>query len=98
MRSKTSLPLKPWEQYMDKSQDPAHQIPRLALNCREAAEALGISERTLWQHAREGRIPHVRFGVRRVFPIRVLEEWLWGAAKTEAFAEDSGDMGDCNRG
>lgn len=52
--------------------------PRLALRPREAARALGISERTLWsltQDARTG-IPHMRVGRCVVYPVDGLQKWL----------------------
>ncbi len=95
MNRKTSSALNRRYRYRDEPlNQPAGQAPRLALSCREAAEALGISERTLWQHVKDGRIPHVRFGSRRVFPLRVLEEWLLQEARTETFADCSPDQND----
>ena len=47
---------------------------RLALTVAEAAEALGISERTLRDHLHD--IPHVYFGRRIVVPVRDLRDWL----------------------
>ncbi len=49
----------------------------LALRPREAAKALGIGQRKLWEltHPR-GPIPCVRVGVCVVYPVRLLEAWL----------------------
>ena len=38
----------------------ANNVPRLLLKSREAAEALGISERTLWELTARGEIPVIR--------------------------------------
>jgi excisionase family DNA binding protein len=61
---------------MDRNSD----IARLGLRPREAAVALGISERTLWRLTKEGHIPCVRLGTgkhrRVVFPTDMLAEWL----------------------
>lgn len=58
----------------------------LALRPREAAKALGISTRTLWQMTRDGRIPHVRIGgtTRRtvLYPLDELRAWLARGATT----------------
>lgn len=52
------------------------RIPRLALNARQAARALAVSERTLWALTRDGTIPAVRLGGRVVYPLTLLEQWL----------------------
>ena len=54
---------------------------RLALRPKEAAVALGISERTLRQLA--PTLPHLRLGGCLLFPVRVLERWLEEQAKAE---------------
>ncbi|MGD9721418.1 MAG: helix-turn-helix domain-containing protein [Pirellulales bacterium] len=52
----------------------------LALRPREAAKALGISPRLLWQLTHDGEIPCVRIGTgtRRtvLYPIATLAAWL----------------------
>ncbi len=54
---------------------------RLALRPKEAAEALGISERKL----REGlpQLPHVRVGGAVLLPVEGLQAWLREKAKAE---------------
>ena len=56
-----------------------HEFP-LALRPREAAKALGISPRLLWQLTHDGEIPCVRIGTgtRRtvLYPIATLAAWL----------------------
>ena len=56
--------------------DPA--LPVLALRPKDAARALGIGQRKLWQITadRTSGIPHVRFGKAVLYPVRELEEWL----------------------
>ncbi len=60
-------------------------VPRLALRDHEAAEALGISRRTLWEWTRPQRedpIPFVQMPGkngkpgRRLYPVRELADWL----------------------
>lgn len=51
-------------------------VPRLALRPKDAAKALGIGERKLWEMTNSGAIPHVRFGKAVVYPVAVLERWL----------------------
>ena len=52
------------------------QTPRLALRPKEAALALGISERLLWSKTNAGDIPHCRVGRTILYPIDLLREWL----------------------
>ena len=54
--------------------------PPLALRPRDAARALGVSPRTLWQWTRDGLVPCVRVGTGRrqtvLYPIPTLTAWL----------------------
>ena len=69
----------------------------LALRLKAAAKLLGVSERLLWQLAKDNRVPHVRVGAagRRgvlLFPVAELRTWLsQQAAKQAAKPEGSGD-------
>lgn len=67
-------------------------VPPLALRPREAAKALSISPRLLWQLTKDGAIPCVRLGTGKrqsvLYPVPVLQSWL--ARKTEA-AEGGGE-------
>ena len=53
-------------------------VTRLALRPRDAAKALGIGERKLWEITADqtSGIPHVRFGKAIVYPTRELADWL----------------------
>lgn len=53
----------------------------LALRPRDAAKALGIGQRKLWElsHPR-GPIPCVRVGVCVLYPVAQLQAWLAGEA------------------
>lgn len=48
----------------------------LTLRPREAARALGISERKLWGLTKDGKIPFVRFGKAVRYPRHLLLRWL----------------------
>lgn len=52
----------------------------LALRPREAAKALGISPRLLWQLTKDGKVPCVRVGGSKrqtvLYPIAQLQTWL----------------------
>jgi excisionase family DNA binding protein len=54
--------------------------PPLALRPREAAKALGISARLLWQLTHDGQIPCVRVGSGKrktvLYPLADLQAWL----------------------
>ena len=62
----------------------------LALAPRDAARALGVSERTLWTYTRLHGVPHVRLGRRILYPVRELADWLASRAKTETVPADAG--------
>jgi hypothetical protein len=59
---------------------------RLALRPREAAAALGISERTLRQLS--PTLPHLRLGGCLLFPVPALQRWLEEQAKAQASRAD----------
>jgi len=49
----------------------------LALRPREAAKALGISERMLWSlTAPRGTVPAIRIGTCVLYPVAGLQAWL----------------------
>lgn len=53
----------------------------LALRPREAAMALGIGQRKLWELSQpRGPIPCVRLGTCVVYPVPLLQAWLAGEA------------------
>ncbi len=51
-------------------------IPAMALRPREAAKALGISPRKLWQLTHDGHIPSVKVGRTVLYPTAELRAWL----------------------
>jgi excisionase family DNA binding protein len=61
--------------------------PCLAMRPREAAAALGVSERTLWTWTNEGTIPHVRRGKTIMYPVSALTRWLDEQATAKATVE-----------
>ena len=56
-------------------------IPCLALRPKEAARALGIGERKLWELTNRNEIPHVRLGTAILYPVDLLRDWLSERAK-----------------
>jgi len=57
--------------------------PVLALRPKEAARALGIGERLLWEKTNQGLIPHLRIGSAVVYPVADLAHWLSEEAAKE---------------
>jgi len=59
----------------------------LALRPRDAAKALGISARHLWQLTKDRRIPCVRVGSGKrqtvLYPVAELQAWLSREAHTK---------------
>src|SRR5690606_34404647 len=51
-------------------------VPCLAMRPRQAALALGVSERTLWDWTHRGDVPHVRRGGTLLYPVDALRRWL----------------------
>jgi excisionase family DNA binding protein len=60
----------------------APETPCLAMRPREAAKALGVSERTLWEWTNRGEVPHIRIGKAILYPVDVLRRWLDEQAAT----------------
>ena len=52
------------------------ETPCLAMRPREAASALGISERLLWEWTDRGQVPHIRMGKAILYPVESLRDWL----------------------
>ncbi len=50
--------------------------PRLLLSAREAAQALGICERSLWSVTKTGGLPCVRIGRRCLYDPADLRRWI----------------------
>jgi hypothetical protein len=50
-------------------------VPRLALRKTEAAQVLGVSDETFDRHVAP-RLPVVRLGSVRVYPVRAIEAFL----------------------
>ncbi len=50
-------------------------VPRLAFNQQEAAEALGVSVDHFARHVKH-HVPVVYTGSRRIYPRKMLEDWL----------------------
>jgi excisionase family DNA binding protein len=63
----------------------------LALRPREAAKALGISPRLLWQLTKDGHVPCVRIGSGKrrtvLYPLADLQAWLTRQAATRKGGE-----------
>jgi len=51
-------------------------LPPLSMRPKDAARAIGISERTLWSLAKRGEIPYARIGGCVVYPTAAILTWL----------------------
>jgi excisionase family DNA binding protein len=50
---------------------------KLLLSVREAAQALAVSDRTLWQMTKDGVIGAIKVGTGPVqYPVAELERWI----------------------
>lgn len=49
---------------------------KMALSVAEAAEALGISRRSLYNLIQSDGFPVLELGGRRVIPVDLLQEWM----------------------
>lgn len=80
----TSHPLKaaPMNNQFFSEPSPLRREP-LALRPKDAAEALGISERLLLDWTHEYGVPHVRLGRVLLYPVEDLREWLRLRARVE---------------
>lgn len=70
---------------------PAAATPPLALRTRQAAEALGISERTLQTLTSAGEVPCVKLGRANLYPVAELRAWLAKQTQGGTTADDGGD-------
>lgn len=68
---------------------PEPEAPCLAMRLREAAKALGISERLLWEWTDRGEVPHVRIGKAILYPVDVLRRWLDERATEKEASHDT---------
>ena len=50
-------------------------VPRMALDRKEVAKALGIGIRLLWEMTNRNEIPHFRLGRRVLYSVAALERW-----------------------
>ena len=75
---------------MNGEKDKSGNVPRLALRPKEAAAALGIGERKLYELTKAGEIPHVRLGGRILYPVGLLTRWLeaWAVGPAVEGAEE----------
>ena len=70
------------------------EIPCLSMRAREAAKALGISERLLWEWTNRGVVPHVRMGKAILYPVDSLRAWLLRQAQEKTRLPDESERED----
>ena len=62
----------------------------LLLNAKEAAQALSISPRKLWELTNRGQVPHIRLGRRVLYPMNSLRAMI-DAKLPKEFREKGGE-------
>jgi len=72
----------------DLSAPAAPAIPAITLRPRDAARALGVCERVLWQMTKEEDIPHFRVGRLVLYPVAELTKWAGQRAQQHAGGAD----------
>ena len=65
-------------------------VPRLGLRAAEAAKALGIGQRLLWELTNRREIPHLRLGRAVIYPVDGLQAWLAQRGQTGATPSSRG--------
>ena len=73
----------------DSSQQSEELPLRLALRPKDAAYALGISERLLWEKTKNGDIPHVRINRAVIYPVEILRDFLAENVMRSSFSTTS---------
>ncbi len=66
-------------------------ISRLALTVPEAAEAIGVSPRQIYNLARDYGLPTIKLGGRRLVRLADLERWLSEQPTATPIAAEGGD-------
>ena len=66
---------------MLQSVSPTADQGRKALSYREAAQTVGVCERTIWGLVRDGKLRAVRFGRSVRIPVAELDRFIAGQAK-----------------
>ncbi|MFD1443004.1 helix-turn-helix domain-containing protein [Thermoactinomyces vulgaris] len=52
------------------------EVEPLVYTVKQAAKALNISQTTCYELIREGKLPHLKLGGRKLIPIKALEEFI----------------------
>lgn len=67
-----------------RSADPeAPPLQPLAVNVAQAAKLCSVSPREVWRQLRDGGLPSVKVGKRRIIRVVDLERWLAGKIEEE---------------
>ena len=54
------------------------RVSPILLSLKDAARALAVSDRSLWEWTKAGRVPHVRLGRRVLYSPDDLRRWVEG--------------------
>jgi len=82
------------EEHMPNTEIAPATSRRLTYTVEEAASLLGISRGLAYEMVRQGALPALRLGQRRLLvPVASLEEWLSGSGKAPHAARPGPDVG-----
>jgi len=54
------------------------RVPPILLSLKDAARALAVSDRSLWEWTKAGKVPHIRLGRRVLYSPDDLRRWVEG--------------------
>jgi len=60
-----------------RGRDP-QSVPPILLSLKDAARALAVSDRSLWEWTKAGKVPHIRLGRRVLYSPDDLRRWVEG--------------------
>jgi excisionase family DNA binding protein len=62
------------------------RVPPILLSLKDAARALAVSDRSLWEWTKGGKVPHVRLGRRVLYSPDDLRRWVEGQRRGPGMA------------
>lgn len=57
------------------------------LDAKEVAELLGVSRQTIYEHTKQGRIPHIEIGSAKKYPKKSIIKWMLETAEKNQIRE-----------
>jgi excisionase family DNA binding protein len=66
------------------------RVPPILLSLKDAARALAVSDRSLWEWTKAGKVPHIRLGRRVLYSPDDLRRWVEGQRQGPDVATEGG--------